>query len=92
MIPFLLQWSFLAPFGIAPAYSEHVDATKQVQQIPFHCSINFCIWIRIGNKCGAFVVDMYVKQNAPGTLLLYPEETAFLEHIWECLRGSPDFA
>ncbi len=48
--------------------------------------------MRIGNKCGAFVVGMYVKQNAPGTLLLCPEETAFLEHIWECLLGSPDFA
>jgi len=46
----------------------------------------------IGNKCGAFVVGMYVKQNAPEMLLLCPEETAFLEHIWECHLGSPDFA
>jgi len=38
------------------------------------------------------MVEPYVKQNAPGTLLLCPEETAFLELIWECLLGSPDFA
>ncbi len=27
------------------------------------------------------MVDIYVKQNAPGTLLLCPEETAFLEQF-----------
>ena len=38
------------------------------------------------------MVDIYVKQNAPGTLLLCPEETAFLEQFGNGLSGSPDFA